>query len=195
MGGGRFHLAGALLATGALGLHELRYVLAYGGDARAALEHQGHDYLAFVTPSVGALLALGVARLLARRVAAAPGEAGGHRPLRRLWPAASAALLVVYGVQELAEGALAVGHAEGIAGVLGHGGWLALPVAVAVGGLVALALRGADVAERRSPALGLRLPRPGGSPATAPAPGRTPTVRGSVLALHLAGRGPPALSA
>lgn len=60
----------------------------------------------------------------------------------------------IYCGQELLEGFLAAGHPAGLAGILGHGGWIAAPVAVSVGGALAAALRLADTAvaltERRS---------------------------------------------
>ena len=185
---------GALLAGGALGLHELRYVLAYGGDAPAVLDHHGHAYLAVVAPCVGVVIALAVASLLVR-VARSPGMAGAEPRVRLLWPAASATLLLVYGGQELAEGALAAGHPDGIAGILGHGGWVAIPVALAIGGVVAVTVRGAAAAEGRAPTLALPLPRADRSPPSPRPSGRTPTFPADVLARHLAGRAPPALSA
>ena len=92
------------------------------------------------------------------------------------------------------EGALAEGHPAGVAGVVGHGGWLAIPLALAVGALVAAAARGAEALETLGdprPIPALRLPAP---PLVA-APGRAvAVVGGRVLARHLAGRAPPALS-
>ena len=40
----------AFLLVAALGVHELRYVLAYGGRASDELAHQGHGYLMTLTP-------------------------------------------------------------------------------------------------------------------------------------------------
>ena len=65
-------------------------------------------------------------------------------PLRRIWPAAIAALVLVFFAQELLEGALASGHPAGLGGVLGVDGWSAIALAVPVGLLVALGLRGDD---------------------------------------------------
>ena len=56
------------------------------------------------------------------------------------------ALVAAYCGQELIEGWLAAGHPAGVAGVLEHGGWIALVCAPLVGGLVALAARGAAAA-------------------------------------------------
>jgi len=65
-GGGRTLRALALLAPGALAVHELRYLVAYGGDAQRTLDHEGHHYLAALTPLVSLLLAATLAHLLVR---------------------------------------------------------------------------------------------------------------------------------
>src|SRR5215218_1108683 len=125
-----------LLSAGALGVHELRYLAAYGGDAARALDHQGHAYLALATPLVGGLLAVVLARVL---VGVAVGRAcdGALVRLGRTWAVAAACLVAVYTTQELVEGVLAPGHPAGVGGVFGHGGWLAMPLAVLVGAVVA----------------------------------------------------------
>jgi hypothetical protein len=153
----------ALLVLGALVLHQLRYLLAYGGGAGAELERQGHAYLDLVAPL---LVAAAAAMLIASVVVPA---------LLRLAPALTrdvssteraagyaAALLAVYFVQELAEGVLASGHPAGLVGVLGASGWLALPLAMALGALGSLARGWLYRAERRLAAALTRprLPRP-----------------------------------
>ena len=138
----------ALLGAGALALHELRYLIAYGDDAGRALDEQGHGYLG----TVAVLVALAVVASLATLVAAlvrGGGPAARPRSWRVRWPAASGALLVVYTAQELAEGMLASGHREGLAGVAGHGGWIAVALAAVLGAAVAALLRGAEVALER----------------------------------------------
>jgi len=56
-------------------------------------------------------------------------------------------LAAAYCGQELIEGWLAAGHPAGVAGlVLQHGGWIGLACAPIVGGLIALAVRGATAA-------------------------------------------------
>ncbi len=100
-------------------------------------------------------------------------------------------LLAVYSGQEVLEAALSHGQDLGPATVLADGGWSALPLAVALGAAAALLLRGAGRAVRRAArraAPGWRGSAPGAaSPRTTPA--RVPVC---VLALHLAGRAPPA---
>jgi hypothetical protein len=176
----------ALLAAGALALHQLRYMLAYGHDAGAALREQGHAYLAPVTGVVVTLVVIALASAL-RRIAAGAPAAGGRR-LLRLWPGAVAALLTVFAVQESLEGALTPGHPGGVAALAGHGGWVAVPLAVAIGLVVALMTRGvapvtyavarrfARAAVPRAPLVLLARPAPPPRrfPALATAAGRAP---------------------
>src|SRR4051812_49537298 len=55
----------ALLGAGALALHELRYLVAYGGDAGRALDEQGHGYLGTVAALVAVAVVASVATLVA----------------------------------------------------------------------------------------------------------------------------------
>ena len=179
---------GALLASGAFGVHQLRYLLAYGDDADHALAASGHKYLSLVEPLIGLLLAFAAGHLL-HRIAHTTRRAV---PLerRRMAVMFAFALIAVFTGQELLEAQLAAGHG----GVFSHGGWIAFPLALAIGGVLSLAVRAAAVATPaavvrhglrlglvRSPLLAL-APRP--RPVRAPSP---------LLARHLAGRAPPLL--
>jgi len=184
----------AVLLAALLGVHQLRYTLAFGGDAGRALSEHGHGYLAGVTPLVAALGALVFGRLLLRAAAGvAPARSRDVR-LTRLWPAAALALLVLYAGQELTEGFLADGHPTWWAAVAGNGGWLAAPLALAFGGIVAFALRLSDDVESRLRAACVRV---FAASRVAPQLGFADpfvALRGCELARHLAGRAPPALS-
>ena len=190
---GRRLLLAALVAVAALVLHELRYVIGYGGLAGEALASQGHGYLPAASFGVMALLALGVGQvLLAVRRALRSSIASPAPPFGVLWLASICALLTVYCGQELLEGVLSPGHPNGLAALAADGGWSALPLAVGLGLLVALALRGvaaveALVAKRaRGPRGRLR----GAPRARRPRPdAERPLI--SVLALKLASRAPP----
>lgn len=186
----------ALLPAGALAVHELRYLLAYGGGATVALQRQGHNYLHSVVPWVVLALALaagGFLRALGRAVSAPRSAPRLAASFGALWLACTAALVAVFTVQELLEGALAAGHAAGWLGVFGYGGWWAVPAAACVGLVLAALLHGADwmlaeVARRwgaswRAPRVRrARPPRPVLSwPALPPAP----------LAAGWSDRGPP----
>jgi hypothetical protein len=131
---------GALLTAGALVVHELRYLLAWGAGAHEAMANEGHAYLGAVTPLAVALCAVGLGSLLTQA-----GTAGDGRPpaFTRHWLLATVGLLLLFGTQETAEGALATGHPAGLAAVIAHGGWLAAPLALAVGAVIALAMRSA----------------------------------------------------
>ena len=187
----RFRLA-SLLAAGALAVHELRYALAYGDHAGHEAAAQGHAYLSLVVPVVlvAALFAAAHALL---RFAGPPQSGDGGRRLLRLWLTSALILAAAYCAQELLEGSLAAGHPAGIAGVLGHGGWIGLASAPFAGGLVALAVRGAAVAaEPHAPAARWR-PRPTAAPVLA-SPRPIFHASPDPLARFLAGRGPPATS-
>ena len=128
--------AAALFALGALAVHQIRYVLASTGADEAAAH--GHGYLELVAPVLVAttVATIGISLLaaLVGRVAAPldPGHATERAAAYAL------GLLAVYFVQELSEGLLVGGHGA-FAGIVGPGGWLALPLAMAFGAVVALA--------------------------------------------------------
>ena len=184
----------ALLAAASIAVHDLRYLLAFGNDAGHVLADQGHAYMATVSPLVGVLLTVGFARLLLG--AAAGGRRGQVSAIRarRVWPLAALALLTIFSVQELLEGMFATGHPSGWTGVFGNGGWLAIALSLALGGVVALAMR---VAKRLEAGAQLvRAPRwLAATPHVCTLLGAEPHITRRLLAEHLAGRGPPALTA
>ena len=140
---------------------------------------QGHAYLSSLTPWIVLLAALALGASLGALVQRwARGGRGATAWLRvapraaglRVWLLASAALFAIFAGQELLEGLFAGGHAAGVAAVLGGGGWWALPAALAVGGLLALALRARAVVEEALAELApLRLRLRGAAPRGAPA--------------------------
>jgi hypothetical protein len=204
----------ALLSAGALSVHELRYLLAFGDGTSHALALQGHGYLVAAPPLLAGLLALAGAQLLMLLARPATRGAAGRRPvplLRRrparfargaaahprlaAWLGSSAVLLAAYVAQETLEGALAPGHPAGLAGVLGAGGWLAIPASLVVGAVVALLLHGARAVLDARPA-DPRAPHWARAAIPAPPafafPHRSLVSPGRGLARHLAGRAPPA---
>ena len=54
-------MTAALLLAGALSVHELRYLVAFGDEAEDALAHHGHGFLTFLTPLLVTLAAIGMA--------------------------------------------------------------------------------------------------------------------------------------
>ena len=181
----------ALVGVGSLAVHQLRFLLWYGDGSDRALSAQGHAYLVVVGPVVVTVAAFAFARILDR---IARGARTSAPRLGRLWLVLSAALTVMFCVQESLEGMLSSGHPDGLAAMAGHGGWLAAPLSAIVGIALAIALRGgAQAAEllapSRSPRAPLRAALPSLLPLAAPA-----VRRPSWLALAPA-RAPPAASA
>jgi hypothetical protein len=180
----------ALMAACTFALHELRFLISYGGDSSAALTAQGHGYLVPLTPLVAGVLVLALAGALARAAQGASDRAPGFAPI---WAGASASLFTVYFVQESIEGLVFGGHPDGLAGVLGNGGWIALPLAIVLGLAVAFALRGAAEAPALARHRGPLLARITHVDTALLAPDWWPP-RLPGAAMHLAPRGPPALS-
>jgi hypothetical protein len=182
-----------LIPAASLVVHQLRYSLAYGSHANAELTAQGHSYLYSLTPWFVFALGIGLALFLRRAARAlSTGDAGVFTRLSLLtvWLLAWTGMLAIYATQELLEELLASGHPGGFAGVFGHGGFWAVPVAAAVAGVVTLCLRvGRAVLRVAAEPHVLVWPRsplaavPAGSSIVAPAP----------LARAYAGRAPPRL--
>src|SRR5580704_13615839 len=84
-----------LFPAAAFAVHQLRYELAYGSRAGAALSAQGHGYLTSLAPWVAVLVALALGSFLARLARAGGGEleARPRRAFAGLWLLASACLL------------------------------------------------------------------------------------------------------
>jgi hypothetical protein len=179
----------ALLSVAAWAVHQLRYALAFGSGQGDALQRTGHGYLEVAGPVAGLLLLAAAAQLVttfARRRAEVRGSA---LSLGRMWALLTVILLVVFSVQELLEGALSAGHAGGLSGLVGQGGWLAAPLAVLAALAVAITLHEAAVAAapvRLAGALRWAAAAPRVLAVTACRPPARPPAR------HLAGRGPPA---
>ena len=185
----------AVLLTAAFGVHELRYLLAYGDDAQRTLAYSGHGYLSAVAGVLGLLIAVALAGGVLRAARARPRQSTISVRARTVWPRATAALLVIYTSQELVEGMLSPGHPAGLPGVLGGGGWLVVPLAALGGAAVTACVQVARLAERSRPGIVLppvwhvlgaaAVPRFAAEPRAFPS--------GRLLASNLAGRGPPPL--
>jgi hypothetical protein len=186
--------AAALMPAAVLTVHQLRFQLAFGDRTSGKLAAEGHQYLVALAPLAAMLVAI-VAGLFAARLARAwSGEEGDTGPLpgfARLAATIAAALLAIYCCQELLEGVLSTGHPEGLRGVFGEGGWLAAPLAMALGAVVALALRGAGAAIRWAAARARTVPQRHPRPVAAPRPRRLALPRPAPLAATAAGRAPP----
>jgi hypothetical protein len=197
--------AAALMPAAVLTVHQLRFLLAFGGSSGQELEKEGHQYLsalaAPIAMSVAIVVGLFVARLASAwrdgaEGSAASGHGGGTDPAT--WPGflrlsllIGAALLALYSCQELLEGMLSNGHPEGFDGIFGDGGAWAVPLSLACGLVIAAALRGARAAIRWAVALRRRPQASYGRPAPAPRPLRPALPRPVPLAGAAAGRAPP----
>lgn len=132
------------MPAAAFAVHQLRYALAYGPNAKAELAAQGHTYLHSLVPWLVITLAVGLAAFIRRTARALrTGETGTftRRSTAILWAATAAGLVAIYAVQESFEEFFVSGHPSGVGGVFGHGGWWAVPVAALVALAVVAALR------------------------------------------------------
>ena len=135
----------SILAVGALTLHQLRYLIAFGGSSSTELAQEGHRYMSELLAPVAVLvLAALVATLIRGTEAAAPTRA----PLARRMAVFAAVLFAIFVCQELFAGLIASGHPSGPDAVLAGGGWIALPLAAAIGALAALVARALEGVER-----------------------------------------------
>ena len=185
----------SLLFVAAISLHQLRYLIGPGADAQHSFGAQAHSYLPLAAAFVALLFGASLIHFVSTLTLARSGEV---RPpklprFRSTWLWATVALIAIFVAQESFEGALVSGHSSGLHGLFGHGGWVALLLAPALGALVAFFLRGAQSA------IAALASRARCRPARRSARSRWPrlpasgTLRPGVLACNLAGRAPPAL--
>jgi hypothetical protein len=186
----------AVVPAAAIAVHQLRYLLAFGGTASIELQRQGHSYLHSIAPWIAVALACAVGAFLSALGRAMDGHTSAPRyglSLVALWMVCAVSLVAIYSGQEFLEGLLATGHPAGLVGIFGYGGWWAIPAALCVGLVLAALLHGArwvlrEVATRHAP-----ITRSPSSPAAAlPRPAGISLPRLAPLALGWCGRGPPA---
>jgi hypothetical protein len=135
----------SILAVGAFALHQLRYLVAFGGSSSAELAQEGHRYMSdLVAPLCVLVLAAMLATLIRGTEAASPARA----PLGRRIAVFTGALLAIFVAQELLEGLIAMGHPAGPVAIFANGGWIAVPLAMAIGSLAALLAHALERVER-----------------------------------------------
>jgi hypothetical protein len=170
-------------------------VLTYGGGAGAALAEQGHSYMPVLYALAVLLLGLAAARFC-RSLARALRGVVPARPepsFCRSWAGATAALVVLYTLQEGFEGSFAPGHPSGLIGIFGNGGWTALLLSLAVGALIAaIGLLGRHTIALVVARAARRRPRRTAFRPTWTVVAGVLRPRPALLGLHLAGRAPPA---
>ena len=182
-------LLASILAVGAFGLHQLRYLIAFGGSSAA----EGHRYMADLLPPLAVLV---LAAVLATLIRGTEGATPERTPLARRIAVFAGALLAIFVGQELLEG-LVAGHPAAPATVLSDGGWIAVPLAVAIGTLAALLARALEGVERAIAVIHAERPLHARAPAVR---GRALPARGlsltlAPLAFGLARRPPPPVAA
>lgn len=184
-----------MLAPAAFAVHQLRYVLAFGGSAGIQLQRTGHSYLHSVVPWLMLVLALVVGVFLRALGRACAGQRSVPRftiSLAGLWLVCSASLVAIFACQEFVEGLFILGHPAGLVGIFGYGGWWSIPAALCVGLVLAAVFHGArwvlnEVADRcvRPAASASRLL------VSVSRPSDVLVARMSPLAGGWSGRGPP----
>jgi hypothetical protein len=126
----------SLVGAGAFCVHQVRFAVSPAQGA--ALD--AHGYLAPLGVILLGVLLFVLAAVLARMARGAVEEAPRFR---RMWGGASASLIAVYCLQESIEGL--VTHSSPFS-IVEDGGWVVLPLAIAVGLAIALVMRGAAAA-------------------------------------------------
>ena len=183
----------AVLALGAFALHQLRYLIAFGGSSSTELARQGHGYMTAAAPGLAAMAA---AALIATVLRARFGEGLAKASLVRRTAIFTLSLLAIFATQESLEGMLAPGHPSGVVAIFAGGGCIAFPLALLIGALAALLIRALEgleiaIAGRRTSAAVRRPPRSTGHPM----PSRGPRPAHLPMAFGLARRPPPGLPA
>jgi hypothetical protein len=177
----------AILAVGAVALHQLRYLLAPSAESA----QHAHGYMTELLAPIAVLI---LAAAIATLVRGTEGASPAHAPLGRRIALFGLALVAIHACQETLEGLMATEDAGGfIASSLTSGGWIALPLAFVVSIAAALLARALEVIERAiavvhaAPRMRSRAPAVRGRALAA----RGPRLSSSPLAFGLARRPPP----
>jgi hypothetical protein len=146
-----------LIPVAAFAVHQLRFLLAFGGGAGTELKETGHSYFHSVVPWIILVVGLSVGAFLWSLGRAASGRrsaTGRGLSFVALWLVCAVCLLAIYCTQETLEGIFATGHPTGIEGIFGFGGLWSIPSAIGVGLVLAVVMCGAtwtldEVSRRR----------------------------------------------
>ena len=190
---GSFSRTAALVALGSFAVHLLRFVVATASGAQDGPQLQGQSFLGHVPPTLAAVgFALIAARLWVSYTGATSTRGSAPSSFWRRSLAFGVAIISVYVAQEILESALFADHAQGIAGVLGGGGWVAIGLAFLLGPLCCLLDAGIGRLESRVARLSHVRLRVGLAPAELMLTGlRIVPPALSPLAFSLAQRPPP----
>jgi hypothetical protein len=133
----------AILAVGAFALHQLRYLIASGAASSAS--HSAHGYMTDLMAPIAVLV---LAAAMATLIRGTEGARSARAPLGRRIALFGVALLAIYLGQESLEAILSTGQLANLPAILAAGGWVAFPLALALGALAALLARALEVVER-----------------------------------------------
>jgi hypothetical protein len=176
--------AAGVVLTGELVVHQMRYLIAPASQG-------AHGYLPLLAVASVAALAVGAGHLAATLERAR--RTGRHERVElgflRAWALVAAGILALFWVQETFEALLLGAALAAPLAPLGAGGWVAVPLALALAAVLALALTGARAAVRAA-AMGARA-RLGRARVRRRLPEPALLTAFSPLALNLAGRAPP----
>jgi hypothetical protein len=183
----------SLLALGLIVIHHVRYVFGRLLPHEQAASDRVHSYLPFMLILVVVLLALAVALFLrdvlhATRLRSL--QLPGPPSFPRAWAQNSLLLVACYVLQETVEHRIA-GEPLAVGEILlNRDGWIVLPLAAIVGGIIAALLRGARATIERAIARAplARLPV---RVAASLRPAIRPRARQFLLRGVIAGRAPP----
>lgn len=142
-----FTARAGMVPVAAFAVHQLRFLLAFGGGAGAELKETGHSYLHSVVPWIMLVIGLSVGAFLWSLARAASGRrslVNRRLSFARLWLVCALCLLAIYCAQETLEGLFATGHPTGIEGIFGFGGLWSIPSAAGVGLVLATLMHGAS---------------------------------------------------
>jgi hypothetical protein len=177
--------AAGLVLTGELAVHQLRYLIAPAPEG-------AHGYLPLLGVLSVVALAVGAGQLAAvlERARSTGRQDRIHLSFGRAWVLVAGGVLALFWVQESAEALLLGASASALLAPLSAGGWVAVPLTLALGALLALALTGARAAVRAA-ALRARAKAARALPRRRRAPAPATLTASSPLALNRAGRAPP----
>ena len=117
-----------LLTTGAFGIYELRSLATFQGHVGSAPDSAVRDLLSTAAPLLSLLIAAGLLLLVFASISFSFRNRSPELDTRRLALVGVAAVTHVYGCQELLQIAIGDGHALGLHGLFGHGGWVMVPL-------------------------------------------------------------------
>jgi hypothetical protein len=177
----------SILAVGAFALHQLRYLIA-PGTSSAALS--SHGYMPDLLAPIAVLVLAGA---LATLVRGTEGASPARAPLGRRAAVFAAALLAIYVGQECLESIVSFGHPAGAFTALAAGGWVAVPLALAIGALGAALATALEAIERVIAVVHSERRRRSRAPAVRgrELPARALRLASAPLAFGLARRPPP----